>query len=558
MTPLASPISDLQPAYDFVVIGSGYGGSITACRLSARGKQVCILERGREFMPGEFPKTFKEGTKETQIDTETHHLGNRTALTDLRVNKQVNVIQGCGLGGTSLINANVGMRPLPDVFADPVWPQELRNDLDSLYKGYEKAEAMLRPAPYPTTRPMPAKARSMQLAANGLGVGDKWRYAPVYVNWEINGPNHVGVQQKPCIACGECCSGCNYEAKNTTVMNYLPVAKRHGTQIFTRINVRHLEKTGDGWLVHYIYFETGEESYDAPTRTLAARNVILSAGTLGSTEILLRSAAKGLPLSSQLGHHFSGNGDFLAFAYNNDPEANSIGIGTRSVDPADPVGANISSIIDLRDSNNPDKGMVVLEGAAPGYMARGFATLVSVSAALEGKNTGHGLADWLRKKGRALTSFFRGPYHGAANHTLVFLVLTNDNDKGRMILENDKLRIDWPNAGQAPIFEKVNQKLLELTQQLNGVYTRNPIWTNLFKKELVTVHPLGGCIMADNARNGVVNHTGAVFSGHAGTDVYDNLYVSDGSIVPRPLGINPSLTISALAERNCTFMTAKP
>ena len=557
MTALASPLTELQPSYDFIVIGSGYGGSITACRLSAGGKQVCILERGREFMPGEFPKTFAEGTKETQIDTEGHHLGNKTSLTDLRVNKQVNVIQGCGLGGTSLINANVGMRPLPDVFADPVWPQELRNDLDSLYKGYAKAESMLRPMPQPDTRPMPAKARSMQLAANGLGVGDKWRYAPVYVNWDIDGPNHVGVPQKPCIACGECCSGCNHEAKNTTAMNYLPVAKRQGTQIFTRINVRYLEKTGDGWLVHYVYLETGEEPFDTPTRTLAARNVVLSAGTLGSTEILLRSAAKGLPLSSRLGHHFSGNGDFLAFAYNNDPEANSIGIGTRAVDPADPVGANISSIIDLRDPQNADKGMVILEGAAPGYMARGFGSLVSVSAALEGKDTGRGLAAWFRKKGRALTSFFRGPYHGAANHTLVFLVLTNDDDKGQMILENDKLRIDWPNAGQAAIFEKVNQKLLELTGQLNGVYTRNPIWTNLFKKELVTVHPLGGCIMADNARNGVVNHTGAVFSGHTGTDVYDNLYVSDGSIVPRALGINPSLTISALAERNCIFMTTK-
>jgi cholesterol oxidase len=555
MNQLSSPIAELKANYDTIVIGSGYGGSITACRLAGQGQQVCLLERGREFAPGTFPKTFKEGKAETQIHTEAIRIGNKISLTDVRVNKEINVIQGCGLGGTSLINANVGMEPLPDVFADPVWPEGLRNNLDSLYKGFAAAKHMLKPKPYPANRPMPAKAASMQYAATELGIGKQWSYAPVYVNWEKEGINEFGAVQNPCIACGECCSGCNYEAKNTMVKNYLPVAKSNGAEIFTRVNVRYLEKTADGWLVHYIYFETGEEAYDSPTRTVAARRVVLAAGTLGSTEILLRSAPYGLTLSSQLGHHFTGNGDFLAFSYNNDRKANSIGIGTRKVDKQDPIGANISSILDLRDPAKPNEGMIILEGVAPGYMADGFKALVSIAAGLEGIDTGHGLADWLKKKGRALTSLFRGPYHGAANHTLTYLVLTHDNDQGRMVLEKDKLRIEWPNAGQQPIFEKVSKKLLQLTQKLNGVYTRSPIWTNLFHKELVTVHPLGGCVMADDARRGVVNHKGQVFTGPDGTTVYETLYVSDGSIVPRPLGINPSLTISALAERNCTYMT---
>jgi cholesterol oxidase len=132
--------------------------------------------------------------------------------------------------------------------------------------------------------------------------------------------------------------------------------------------------------------------------------------------------------------------------------------------------------------------------------------------------------------------------------------MTDDNDRGKMLLEKDKLRIDWPGAGQLPVYDQVSERLLQATEVLDGVYTRSPAWTPLFHKELVTVHPLGGCIMADNAGLGVVNHKGQVFTGAEDGGVYEGLYVSDGAIVPRPLCINPSLTISALAERNCIYM----
>ena len=556
MNRLSSPISELKDRYDIIVIGSGYGGSITASLMARAGKKVCLLERGKEFQPGDFPKTFGESSAMTQIDTADFHLGRKTSLFDVRVNAQVNVVQGCGLGGTSLINANVGMEPDPTVFADPAWPAGLRNDRKGLDEGYAKAKAMLRPVPYPNGKPMPAKAQSMKTAADGIGEGDKWSYAPVYVNFDIDGPNHVGVEQKPCIACGECCAGCNYEAKNTTVMNYLPDARTHGAEIYTQVNVRYVEKQGETWLVHYNYFETGDEDFDAPTRFISADIVVLAAGTLGSTELLLRSAQNGLPVSALTGRHFSGNGDFLAFAYNNDPRANSIGIGTRTVDPADPIGATISSIIDLRDADDPDNGMVVEEGVVPGFIAHAFKDLISIAAPLEGKDTAPGVVEKIKKGERALDSDFRGPYHGATNHTLTFLVLTHDNDHGQLLLENDRLRIEWPGAGQQPIFEKVNQKLLDLTTTLKGVYTRNPIWTKLFGHDLVTVHPLGGCIMGNDAGSGVVNHKGQVFTGKDDGAVYEGLYISDGSIVPRTLGINPSFTISALAERNCTYMAA--
>lgn len=118
MTRLSSPIENLKSSYTVVVIGSGYGGSIAASRLARAGQQVCILERGKEFQPGEYPKTQSKALAQIQIDLPQHHLGSHTALYDFHVNKDINVFIGCGLGGTSLVNANVSLQAEPRVFAD--------------------------------------------------------------------------------------------------------------------------------------------------------------------------------------------------------------------------------------------------------------------------------------------------------------------------------------------------------------------------------------------------------------------------------------------------------
>ena len=109
-----------------------------------------------------------------------------------------------------------------------------------------------------------------------------------------------------------------------------------------------------------------------------------------------------------------------------------------------------------------------------------------------------------------------------------------------MVLVNDRVEVRWPGVGTEPIFEKVNQRLIEATKALGGTFVRNPLWTGLFKHHLMTVHPLGGCVMAETADGGAVNHKGQVFSGEAGTDVHDGLYVADGSVIPRPLGCQPA------------------
>jgi cholesterol oxidase len=130
--------------------------------------------------------------------------------------------------------------------------------------------------------------------------------------------------------------------------------------------------------------------------------------------------------------------------------------------------------------------------------------------------------------------------------------MTHDNAGGRMYLESDPLRVEWQAVGEQPIFERVNSRLADATKPLGGTQIPNPVWSQVFKqKDLVTVHPLGGCIMGENATSGVVNYKEQVFADIQGEEVYTGLYVCDGAVIPRSIGVNPLLTISAIAERCC-------
>ena len=132
----------------------------------------------------------------------------------------------------------------------------------------------------------------------------------------------------------------------------------------------------------------------------------------------------------------------------------------------------------------------------------------------------------------------------------------NEPTCGTMDLEDDRLRIRWPGIGSSPMFEQIDETLEHAAEAVGGTYIPNPEWYELQKHPLVTVHPLGGCPMGDTAETGAVDHTGAVFAGPTGTDVHTGLYVCDAAVMPRSLGVNPLLTISALAERNAARLAA--
>ena len=551
MKRLSKPLSELKPEYDALVVGSGYGGGVAASRLARMGFKVALLERGEERVPGEFPDTPVEAIQQSQVESDDGRIGARTALFDLRVGDDINVLVGCGLGGTSLINANVSLAADPRVFEDPVWPAGLGEHLE---EGYARARAMLKPRPYPegdADYPLVNKLFAMGLAADALGTG--LQRPPLNVAFE-SGHNPAGVWQPACNLCGDCCSGCNTGAKSTTQMNYLPDAEAFGAEIFCGVRVRSVSaRAGGGWNVHYLPQGYGREKFDAEEPIVSARIVVLAAGALGSTEILLRSRSRGLSLSSRLGKGFTGNGDVLAFGYNNDRAIDGIGFGEQSAaydfrrDSRKPAGPCITGLIDLRATRDVEEGMVIEEGVIPGGIATFLPAIMAAAAAAFGNDTDKG--DWFSEKAREVESLVRGAYHGAVNHTQTYLVMSHDGADGEMRLDGDRLVVDWPGVGSRPGFQRVSDKLRAAVAATGGTYVPNPIWSRIFRHDLITVHPLGGCGMGADAERGVVDVDCRVYSGESGTAVHPGLYVCDGAVMPRSLGVNPLLTITAVAER---------
>ncbi|MBX3669831.1 MAG: GMC family oxidoreductase [Rhodocyclaceae bacterium] len=552
MNRLSGKNADIAAHYEIVVVGSGYGGGIAASRMARAGRQVCVLERGRELQPGEYPNNPIDLIAHMQTDLPLAHVGSPSALVDLRYNPDINVVLGCGLGGTSLINSGASARPDPRVFQAPCWPAEIRAEAEFEHY-YQLAEAMLKPVPYPEHAAPLAKLDALEKSAQTLGA--PCYRIPVHTTFDAlpGGVNHVGVPQQPCVGCGDCESGCNYGAKNTVLMNYLPDAAQHGAHIFSEIAVRSIARDGNGWKLNCRRLDG-----DAAGRAVEIRAdiVILGAGSLGSTEILLRSAAGGLALSPALGTRFSGNGDMVGFSYNCDVEINSVGCGSAAPDPAHPPGPCVAGAVDARAGRPLDEGLMMECGGVPGAIGGWMPLILAGAAKLLGEDTDCGLRDALKEAARELQSKLGGPYVGAMRNTQTYITVAHDDSGGRMYLHDDRLRISWPGVGAQPHFARAAKFMRDATAALGGTFVANPTWNRLTNQQLLTGHPLGGCPMADDATRGAVDHRGQVYAGAQGTAVHDGLYVMDAAIIPRSLGVNPLLVICALAERAAAHLAA--
>lgn len=554
MRKLSKSITDLKPFYDVVIIGSGYGGSIAASRFARAGLKVCLLEKGKEFQPGDYPVTLAEATSEMQLNTDGRKAVSN-GLYDFHVGDGISVFKGCGLGGTSQVNAGVAIKPEPRVFLDTRWPSAIRNDMDSLEDGYKSAWEMLKPGKYPAGKngyPELAKTKAMQASAEKMN--QPFYYTDINVCFE-DGVNHVGVEQKKCNNCGDCVTGCNHFAKNTLIMNYLPDAVNNGAEIFCNVNVNHVERVANNWVTYFDVFGNDRDKFKAPLMFVRSANVIVAGGALGSTEILLRSKQNGLTVSPKLGDHFTGNGDVLGFAYDCDVPVNGMGLGNHyNDDKYAPVGPCITSIIDMRNQPVLENGLTFEEGSIPAPIVSAMNLgLISLSSGI-GHNTDGSFSNWLKDCGEEAKSLIYGPYQGATSRTQTYLVMTHDDGDGMMEIKDGNFAVSWPGVGKEGIFKKVEQAMLDATEALEGTFIRDLVWEKQLNYELVTVHPLGGCVMAEDASLGVTNDIGNVYSGENGNAVHPGLYVLDGSIIPLPLGTNPLFTISALAERACKMI----
>ena len=530
--------------YDFAVVGSGYGGAILAARISSANvtsqKTVCLLERGKEWPIGNFPDTLPEVTAAVR-----HPFINPLGLYEFLPFEDISVIQGSGLGGTSLINANVAILPDDDVFHELPWPRTIT--LDELLPYYERAAKMLAARPHPRAaellkvKALDRRAREIGKEAVGLNLA---------VNFHIDGTNAHGVEQKPCIDCGDCVTGCNVGAKNTLYMNYLPLAKNNGTDIFTQTQVDWLEKIADGgWRIHGRRFTP----LGLPEKfTLDARCVILSAGSLGTTEILLRSRLHGLSLSPRLGSSFTGNADFFGLAYNSDYQTNVLGFGN---DPSSPWRANAPGptiVGGIRyNVGIPLQQRITLEDLS---FPKAYVSAAMVAfGAMGGEDTDVG--DEKNELARRLRNNPLAPYqaHNAMNHTMLYLVMGFDDARGTLYLRtnllnpNGTLEIDWDDAGSQPVFTRINEEIRRHARTLGAHFISDPLWSFMNLRRLVTAHPLGGCPVGEDYLHGAVDEFGRVFAGDGG--IQKDLFVADGSLIPSALGVNPFLTLSALSER---------
>jgi cholesterol oxidase len=322
--------------------------------------------------------------------------------------------------------------------------------------------------------------------------------------------------------------------------------------------VRSVAQRGDLWVVSFVPVGHHRETYGAPELTVLASAVIVSAGSLGSTEILLRSKQRGLPCSDALGQRFTGNGDVLGFAYNGNTRVNGIGRGRQNFARGDAPGPSITGVIDLRNTEKLDDAFVVEEGALPSAMRAILPIAFKIAGEAVGKDPNHSFWHVVRQKGRELlsvvTALFGGAYRGSIANTLTFLTMSYDDGEGHITLENDRPRVHWPKLGRQKIWQTVAAKFQQLSTAIGATYVPSPLFTKYFKFDLLTVHPLGGCPLSDDAATGVVNERGLVFDGQQGGHTHPGLYVMDGAVVPRPVGVNPLLTISALAERNVRLL----
>jgi cholesterol oxidase len=543
MTRLARSLDSLRPLYDAVVVGSGYGGGVAAARLARAGKRVAVLERGRELLTGEFPRRFPELREQLQVTGRRVRMGSPTGLYDVRLGEDMHILVGCGLGGGSLINAGVALRPDPRVFHDPVWPEEVARD-GLLDDGYARAARWVRPA----RDPMAAeRTKYKALARSGAALGGSLVAAPVAVSF-ADTINPAGIAQPACTRCGDCCGGCNAGSKNTVALTYLPEAARHGAEIFTHAKVRRVAKAGDGrWEVHLERLDPpkagpGGGSAGDGALSVTAEMVVLAAGTLGSTEILLHSRAAGLPLSDCLGRRFSANGDIIAFGYGGKIRIDAIGVGHPPRIEGLDVGASVSGQIEIVDEAELDNSLTVQEGVLPSALAPLLPVLFIPNGRLLG----------------AIQSLVSGVYKGPFANLQTFFAVSHDSAAGRLVLEDDRIALSWPRAGEEPVYRRLDKALATLVEAVGGSYVKNPLAGTMMGRQPATAHPLGGCGMGRDRGEGVIDHKCRVFAaGPGAAGVHRGLYVMDGSIMPRSLGVNPLLTITALAERAMLLMAGE-
>ncbi len=551
--------------FNALIIGSGFGGSVMAYRLAEAGLRVCLLERGKAYPPGSFPRSPYR-MKQNFWDPSEGLYGMFNAWSF----DELGALVCSGLGGGSLIYANVMIRKDERWFVrkdHEYWPVT-RADLDP---HYDRAEKMLGAQQYPFAKEpydRTSKTKEFKAAAERLGLD--WQLPKLAVTFANEGEDPIpgepireahsnlhGRTRYTCRLVGECDVGCNFGSKNTLDYNYLSEAKRLGAEIHTLCEVRRFEpRDGGGYAVYYVHhqpdLEREGQSTDTaalPEITITTDRLILSAGTLGSTFLLLKNRDVFPGLSDRLGTRFSGNGDLITFALKSGKDVDGERVPRLIEAGYGPVITSAVRIPD-REDGGEGRGFYVEDAGYPEFV-NWMLEVVDAPADVERDVWSWGGATkWLLDKllsrepetdiGAEVASLLGSTELSAG--LLPLLGMGRDIPDGKMELRGGKLNVDWGVANSEPYFERVRDTMRDIAEELGARFSDTLGRLN----RLVTVHPLGGCPMGRNKREGVVDSYGRVFGDQG---VYEGFYIADGSVMPGPVGPNPSLTIAALADR---------
>ncbi|NHZ94211.1 alpha/beta fold hydrolase [Massilia sp. CCM 8734] len=562
------------PAFDVVVVGSGYGGSIAAATLAGTRRAdgqpvtVCVLERGREYLPGAFPAGAADipGHLRWSTPATPGPQGKPEGLFDMRLGPDLNALVANGLGGGSLINAGVMLEP------DERTLEALGIALPGLAECFAEARALLdtpagntilRHADYAGGASRPLKFEALKVLHERMGKDSRFEAVPISVAM-VSGANSAGVHMDACIQCGDCATGCNHNAKLSLDTNLLVRARANGASIYTGATVLNIEAVDGAWCLHVVYTDATLRRRHPSAFKVRARKVILAAGTFGSTEILLRSRSGELPLPPRLGQGFSSNGDMIAVAYDYPAPANAVADGRIAPDQRR-IGPTITARIETTGAQG--SRLCFEELAVPAALRRVFEEMSTTAAALHHL----GRIDWSVHAADGVDPCAVNAQ--AIAHSTILAIMGDDGadgeleltDQGGQACGDGAIRVRWPALRDHALFAEQVEAIPVAAQprgksapSVRETVLPNPVWRLLpaemenmivaKRGPLTTAHPLGGCAIGPEHQGYVVNQIGQVHLGptHAGAGT---LVVLDGAIVPGALGVNPALTIAALALR---------
>ncbi|HUO06684.1 MAG TPA: GMC family oxidoreductase [Candidatus Binataceae bacterium] len=507
----------MRPGYDAIVIGSGFGGSVAACRLAQAGLKVGVIERGRSYENEPFPRDWDRPGRGLVWQADR-------GLFDIRPFRHMTAVQAAGLGGGSLVYSSIQMRA-PEWAFEQEWPRGFSRAALNPY--YDLAAYMLdiKPITQSNHLGIPPKARMMEKAARSLGRAEQFCYPNLALDFGPPGEAHrnkFGVEQKGCTYCGECTLGCNEHAKNTLDLNYLAVARQHGADITANCEVTRIEQFNDGYRVRFKDHAGG----DTPGES-TARYVFVCGGAVNSTELMLRcrDVYRTLPnLSRRLGDGYSANGDFQAMAFHTEEPFKST---------EGPIIA--TAVIHSRHEAGFDNWFMLQEGGC----AREVAKALQIADPRRGLLFGG--ADLVRAWYRRRTGKDEIPDPGIDRFVLL-LMMGRDLAAGAMRLNRrGNMTIDWDTVANRPLYDAEMRFANDFAHALGADDAHDPLWQKFRVRG--SVHNLGGCLMADSPEAGVTDPTGEVYG-------YPGLFVLDSAILPKSTGVNPAHTITAVAERN--------